>query len=111
MGEGRSIPITAYSAVSAFAQTTISNAGFELWGGNVSPGVSTEPNGWFSNKSGTGLASSGPQTCYQDMTIKHAGTSSARVETKYYIIAVVNGNVTTGIVNAPKVGGCVVGAL
>lgn len=84
------------------AQTTISNGGFELWGGNASPGVSTEPNGWYSNKSGTGLASSGPQTCYQDMTIKHAGTSSARVETKYYIIAVVNGNVTTGIVNAPS---------
>ncbi|MBP7807989.1 MAG: PCMD domain-containing protein [Bacteroidia bacterium] len=84
------------------AQTSIGNAGFELWGGNASPGVSTEPNGWYSNKSGTGLASSGPQTCYQDMTIKHAGTSSARVETKYYIIAVVNGNVTTGIVNAPS---------
>lgn len=87
---------------SALAQSTISNGGFELWGGNTSPGVSTEPNGWYSNKSGTGLASSGPQTCYQDMTIKHAGTSSARVETKYYIIAVVNGNVTTGIVNAPS---------
>ncbi len=86
----------------AAAQTTISNGGFELWGGNTSPGVATEPNGWFSNKSGTGLASSGPQTCYQDMAIKYAGTSSARIETKYYIIAVVNGNVTTGIVNAPS---------
>ena len=30
------------------AQTTISNGGFELWGGNTSPGVATEPNGWFS---------------------------------------------------------------
>jgi hypothetical protein len=90
------------SSIYTSAQTTISNGGFELWGGNTSPGVSTEPNGWYSNKSGTGLASSGPQTCYQDMTIKHMGNSSARVETKYYIIAVVNGNVTTGIVNAPS---------
>lgn len=94
--------LCASFAFAATAQTTISNAGFENWGGNPSPGVSTEPNGWYSNKSGTGLASSGPQTCYQDMTVKHAGTSSARVETKYYIIAVVNGNVTTGIVNAPS---------
>jgi hypothetical protein len=86
----------------ANAQTLINNAGFETWGGNPSPGVATEPNGWYSNKSGSGLASSGPQTCYQDMSIKHAGTSSARLETKYYIIAVVNGNVTTGIVNAPS---------
>jgi hypothetical protein len=90
------------SSLYTSAQTSIGNAGFELWGGNASPGVATEPNGWFSNKSGTGLASSGPQTCYQDMTIKHAGTSSARIETKYYIVAVVNGNVTTGIVNAPS---------
>jgi len=89
-------------AFASMAQTTISNAGFENWGGNAAPGVSTEPNGWYSNKSGSGLASSGPQTCYQDMTIKHSGASSARVETKYYIVAVVNGNVTTGIVNAPS---------
>ncbi len=89
-------------AIATNAQTLINNAGFESWGGNPAPGVSTEPNGWYSNKSGSGLASSGPQTCYQDITIKHAGTSSARIETKYYIIAVVNGNVTTGIVNAPS---------
>lgn len=84
------------------AQSTIQNSGFETWGGNPSPGVSTEPNNWYSNKSGSGLASSGPQTCYQDLSIKHSGASSARVETKYYILAVVNGNVTTGIVNAPS---------
>lgn len=86
----------------AFGQTTILNGGFETWGGNPSPGVSTEPNNWYSNKSGSGLASSGPQTCYQDQTIKHTGTSSSRVETKYYILAVVNGNMTTGIVCAPS---------
>ncbi len=88
--------------LSVNAQTLINNAGFETWGGNPAPGVNTEPNGWYSNKSGSGLASSGPQTCFQDLTIKHAGTSSARVVTTYYIIAVVNGNVTTGIVNAPN---------
>lgn len=86
----------------AFSQTTILNSGFESWGGNPAPGVATEPNNWYSNKSGSGLASSGPQTCYQDGTIKHLGASSARIETKYYILAVVNGNMTTGIVCAPS---------
>ena len=86
----------------AFSQTTILNSGFESWGGNPAPGVATETNNWYSNKSGSGLASSGPQTCYQDGTIKHLGASSARIETKYYILAVVNGNMTTGIVCAPS---------
>ena len=90
------------TSLTVISQTSIVNNGFESWGGNASPGVSTEPNNWYSNKSGSGLASSGPQTCYQDMTIKHLGTSSARIETKYYILAVVNGNMSTGIVNAPS---------
>ncbi|MGZ3883379.1 MAG: PCMD domain-containing protein [Bacteroidia bacterium] len=96
--------LTLSLALTSAAQTTISNPGFETWGGNPSPGVSTEPNGWYSNKSGTGLASSGPQTCFQETTpaLVHGGSSSARIVTTYYIIAVVNGNVTTGIVNAPS---------
>lgn len=93
--------ISVSLSMSTLAQTSIANSGFETWG-NPSPGVSTEPTGWYSNKSGSGLASSGPQTCYQDASIKHSGTSSSRMETKYYILAVVNGNMTTGIVNAPS---------
>jgi hypothetical protein len=75
------------------------NAGFENWGGS---GASAEPTSWHSNKTGTGLASSGPQTCFQETSGPHSGTSCVRVETKYYILAVVNGNVTTGQVNAPS---------
>ncbi len=81
----------------AFSQTQITNAGFESWGGS---GTSAEPTSWNSNKTGTGLASSGPQTCFQEATNPHSGASCVRVQTTYYIIAVVNGNVTTGVVNA-----------
>jgi hypothetical protein len=80
-------------------QTQITNAGFETWSGS---GTSAEPTSWHSNKTGTGLASSGPQTCFQETAGVHSGASCVRVETKYYILAVVNGNVTTGQVNAPS---------
>ena len=83
----------------SFAQTSIMNAGFENWTGS---GATIEPTSWHSNKSGTGLASSGPQTCFQETASPHSGTYCARIETKYYILAVVNGNVTTGVVNAPS---------
>ena len=87
---------------SAVAQTTITNGGFETWG-NSAPGVSTEPTGWYSNKSGSNVAALGPQTCFQDNSVFHSGTSSVRVEnaTVPIIGTVVNGNVTTGVVNAP----------
>lgn len=83
----------------SFGQTQITNSDFELWE-NIGA-TNEEPTSWNSNKTGTGLASSGPQTCFKDATA-HSGTSCARVETKYYVIAVVNGNVTTGVVEAPN---------
>lgn len=88
----------------AFGQTQIANAGFENWGGNPSPGVSSEPNGWYSNKSGSTTAQLGPQTCSQETSGPHSGTSCAKIETKligFPINTVVNGNMTTGVVNAP----------
>jgi hypothetical protein len=90
-----SLSITLFS----LAQTQLTNAGFENWGGS---GSSAEPTSWNSNKTGTGLASTGPQTCFQETSAPHSGTSCVRVETIYYILAVVNGNVTTGVVNAPS---------
>ena len=86
-------------ALFSLAQTQLTNAGFENWGGS---GTSAEPTSWNSNKTGTGLASTGPQTCFQETSAPHSGTSCVRVETIYYILAVVNGNVTTGVVNAPS---------
>lgn len=82
-----------------FAQTTIQNGDFELWE-NV--GSSTEEPTFFnSNKTGTDWATSGPQTCYRDASTFHGGLYSVRMETKTFVFAVVNGSVTTGIVNAP----------
>ena len=83
------------------AQTQIVNGGFETWG-NSSPGNADEPTSWYSNKTGSTVASIGPQTCYQETSNPHSGTYCARLESKYYIIAVVNGNLTTGVVNAPS---------
>jgi hypothetical protein len=86
----------------SLAQTQITNGGFENWGGNPSPGVAAEPTSWYSNKSGSSTAQLGPQTCSQDGTA-HTGSSCAKIETKTVPIigTVVNGNLTTGVVNAP----------
>lgn len=84
------------------AQTQLANGGFESWGGNASPGVSAEPTGWYSNKSGSSVAQLGPQLCYQDNSIVHSGSSSCRVETKSYFGTAVNGAVTTGVIDAPN---------
>ncbi|HWY38604.1 MAG TPA: T9SS type A sorting domain-containing protein [Bacteroidia bacterium] len=82
------------------AQTQIANGGFELWD---NAGTSTaEPTYFNSNKTGSNTAQLGPQTCYQDASIVHSGSYAARMETKYYVLAVVNGSLTTGVVNAPS---------
>jgi hypothetical protein len=88
------------SSLYVSAQTTISNGGFEAWG-NPSPGVAAEPTGWYSDKSGSSIASAGPQICYKDNSIVHTGTASVRVETTNYLGQAVNGAVTTGVINAP----------
>jgi hypothetical protein len=85
---------------SAFAQTTISNAGFEMWG-NASPGVAGEPTGWYSNKSGSSIATLANAICFKDNAVVHTGTASVRVETINYLGNAVNGAVTTGVINAP----------
>ncbi len=91
---------------SAMAQTTIANGNFEAWG-NASPGVSSEPTGWYSNKSGSTLASAAgaPQTCFQDNAIVHSGSSSVRIQNGQVpiVMTIVNGNVTTGVISAPSI--------
>lgn len=90
----------SFISLLSFSQTQITNAGFENWDNTGTS--SEEPTSWNSNKTGTGFAGSGPQTCYRESSGPHSGSYCARVETKYYILAVVNGNVTTGVVNAPS---------
>ena len=94
--------LSAACAISASAQIdTITNAGFERWG-NASPGNASEPSGWYSDQSGSEVASLGPQTCFKDSTAPYAGSYCVKVETESYLgIEVVNGVVTTGVVNAP----------
>ncbi|MBS1638296.1 MAG: T9SS type A sorting domain-containing protein [Bacteroidetes bacterium] len=93
--------LTLFFAYTLSAQTQLSNGGFETWG-NSSPGVSAEPTGWYSNKSGSSVAQLGPQICFQDQSVVHSGSSSVRVETKSYFGTAVNGAVTTGVINAPN---------
>lgn len=82
-----------------FSQTTIQNGDFELWENTGS--ATEEPTFFNSNRTGTDWATSGPQTCYRDASTFHGGSYSVRMETKTFVVAVVNGSVTTGIVNAP----------
>jgi hypothetical protein len=91
----------AVIAMNAMAQTQLTNGGFENWG-NSSPGLSSEPTSWYSNQSGSNTAQLGGQTCFKDQTVVHSGTASVRVQTiSGPLSTVINGNVTTGVVNAP----------
>lgn len=86
----------------SLAQTQITNAGFENWD---NAGTSTEePIDFNSNKTGSSTAQIGPQTCFRDASIKHSGSYSLRLENKTVPVigTVVNGNATTGVVNAPS---------
>ena len=93
------LALTAVAAT-AMAQTQLSNTGFENWG-NTTPGNVDEPTGYYSNKTGSSVAQLGPQTCFKDNTIFHSGAASVRVESKTALGTVVNGNMTTGVINAP----------
>ena len=94
--------LSAAFGLSAVAQTTITNGGFENWGNTVPSGDTyTEPTNWYSNQSGSTTAALGPETCFQG-TPPHSGTYCVKVQTEsYFAIETVNGNVTTGVVNAP----------
>ena len=98
------LAIVAGISVSALAQTTITNGGFENWG-NTGVGIAGptgEPTTWYSNKSGSTIASVGPQTCFKDSTDQHSGLYCVKLITGNYIGTAVNGVVTTAVVNAPS---------
>jgi len=87
------------------AQTTITNGGFELWGNTIPAGdTHTEPTNWYSNQSGSPIASLGPQTCFKDGTVVHSGSYSVRIETvSGPVSTVIGGTVTTGVIDAPTI--------
>ena len=74
------------------------NAGFENWTGS---GATIEATNYHSNKSGTGWASLGGQTCFKETSGPHSGSFCARIETISSLGNAVNGSLTSGIVNAP----------
>ena len=97
--------LAVVSGFNAIAQTTITNGGFELWGNTVPAGDTyTEPTNWYSNQSGSTIAALGSETCFKDATVVHGGSFSVRVETiAGPFSTVINGNVTTGVVDAPTI--------
>lgn len=90
---------TIASSISVIAQTQIVNGGFELWDNPTA--TNAEPQQFNSNKTGSSNAQLGPQTCFRESASPHSGTYCLRLETTNFVIAVVNGNATTGVVNAP----------
>ncbi|MBL0018785.1 MAG: PCMD domain-containing protein [Bacteroidetes bacterium] len=82
-----------------FAQTQLPNVGFENWT-NVGNN-DEEPLDYNSNKTGGGLASFGPQSCFRT-TSPNSGTYCTELRTKNYLGTPVNGIATTGKVQAPN---------
>ncbi len=86
------------TAITAFAQTTIANAGMENWTGS---GNSIEPQYWNSSKSANGtFAGFVPQTCWQESSNPHSGTYCAKIVSGSALGNVVNGALTTGQLQA-----------
>lgn len=81
------------------AQQAFPNGGFENWSGT---GDLELPDGFHSNKDGNSTAQMGPKTAYKETSGAHSGNACVRVETMNFAIAIVNGSLTTGYVNAPN---------
>lgn len=81
------------------AQVTITNGDMESWQ-NVGS-ATEEPTQWNSNKTGSINATSGPQTCFRDVS-PNSGTYCAKVKTGSTFGIAVNGSLTTGKVEAPN---------
>ncbi len=99
--------LSAAFSVSAIAQTTITNGGFENWGNTVpASDTCTEPTNWYSDLSGSSNAMLGIETCFKSTTA-HSGSYCVKVVTEKDLILggliteYINGVVTTGVVNAP----------
>jgi len=86
-----------------FAQTTITNAGFENWQ-NV--GTDTEePNNWNSIKTASGNSTAisfAPKSCFQEGTNPHTGTYCARLVTGNAFGQIAPGAMTTGRLMVPS---------
>lgn len=84
----------------SIAQTIVPNGNFENWE-NVGSS-DEEPTNWNGNKTGTGFASFGPQTCFRETTNPHSGTYCMKLENGNFFGTPVNATATTGQIQAPS---------
>jgi hypothetical protein len=82
-------------------QTTLPNGGFETWQ-NVGSNTE-EPTNWNGNKTGGGLASLGPQTCFRESSGVHSGAYCLKLENGTILGTSVNATVTTGKIEVPSI--------
>ena len=88
-----------FSTTLMFGQTTIPNGDFEAW---QSVGNSDEePTNWNGNKTGSGFANLGPQTCFQETSNPHTGTYCLKLENGSFFGTPINAAATTGRIEAP----------
>jgi hypothetical protein len=91
--------LSMFSATLMFAQTTIPNGDFENW---QSVGNSDEePTNWNGNKTGSGLANLGPQTCFRESNNPHTGTYCLKLDNASFFGTPINATATTGRIEAP----------
>lgn len=76
------------------AQQQLPNNGFESW-------TDALPTNYYDNKKGNSTAQLGPATASKS-TDAHSGSFSVLIETKDFVLAKINGNLTSGYVNAPS---------
>jgi hypothetical protein len=91
--------LSMFSTTLMFGQTTIPNGDFEAW---QSVGNSDEePTNWNGNKTGSGFANLGPQTCFQETNNPHTGTYCLKLENGNFFGTPINATATTGRIEAP----------
>jgi hypothetical protein len=92
--------LSMFSTTLMFGQTTVPNGDFEAW---QSVGNSDEePTNWNGNKTGSGLANLGPQTCFQETSNTHSGSYCLKLANGSFFGTPINATATTGRIEAPS---------
>ncbi len=92
------LPVAGVNVAAHNMQTQIYGADFENWHNAGSTYTGTEPNGWHSILSGTGLAMLSPSktTSSDEVRPGSTGTTSAKVQSNVVFGISANGTITTG---------------
>lgn len=81
------------------AQTVIPNGTFEAWQNTGT--ANEEPTKWSGNKTGSGNAPLGSQTCFRESNNPHSGTYCLKLDNASFFGIPINATVTTGRIEAP----------